>query len=70
MTPEKAEQIKTITDLAAYSVATATVVQALPSIAAAFSIVWMAIQISQSKPFKQFIGLFRCLAKKWRDRKE
>ncbi len=63
MTPEHADAAKTALDVASYSVVLGVLVDALPTVAAGLSIVWLCIQISQSQRFAQFVSL---IGRVWR----
>lgn len=56
MTDEHTEAAKTLLDLASYLIALGVLVDALPTVAAGLSVIWLCIQISQSQRFAEFIG--------------
>lgn len=53
------EPLKQTLDAAAYAGVVGTILGWLPHIAAALSIVWLLIQISQSQRFAQFVAWIR-----------
>lgn len=57
MTPERIEHAKSLTDVASYFIALGALVNALPTAAAALTVVWLCIQISQSRRFDQMVAL-------------
>lgn len=53
MTHDHTEAGKAALDLLSYTIAVGALVKLLPTIAAALSIIWLLIQISQSRRFLQ-----------------
>lgn len=63
MTPERIDQAKSLMDVAAYFTALGALMSILPNIAAGLSVVWLCIQISQSKCMGY---LWRAIGRLWR----
>ena len=59
MTHDHAEAGKTALDLLSYTIALGVLVELLPTIAAGLSIIWLLIQISQSRRFSQMVTALR-----------
>lgn len=63
MSTDRIEQAKSLTDVASYFIALGVLVDALPKIAAALTVLWLCIQISQSHRFAQMVALCRRLGR-------
>lgn len=59
MTTENIEHAKSLGDVVSVSVAVGTLVQILPSIAAALTIIWTAIRIYETETVRGIVARFR-----------
>ena len=59
MTTDNIEQAKSLGDFVSVSVAVGTLVQLLPSIAAALTIIWTAIRIYETDTVRAILSRFR-----------
>jgi hypothetical protein len=59
--------VKAAGDVTAYGTAIATLVGWLPHIAALFSVIWLAIQITEKVTGKAFHEIVRCLCRRVRE---